>query len=936
MSRDPNGPNGHDLETHAEPAQWRFKWRSTWVHLIHKASTVRLSPLQAILALAGGILLTVVVVFWQVRDFVPLTSDEPVAVVDEYLSVVLDSGGAVRVRPQIVFEKGVLREGADRRWDAAMEALPDYLEVVSSAYRVSAWGGGTVNLAFALPEGVGNTEFDVYRWDEKAEGWFFVPVHRDLAQELLLADPVDGPVALFKVMGIRPLIGTSLNGGQRLSGTQSALINLLLVAEVQAQADGTLDLDTLSWNASQSGSYAALVVIRATDQQSLADLLGSKRHQREHVEQVLALVEDQGFDGVVLDYAPLDAGQSADFESLIDDLSAALDRQERILALRLPTPDPVETGWDTGAYDWRKLGQRADFVIVTAPGNPGEYVDGGLVAQFLAWASGEIDRVKLCLAFSSLSVDEWAGQLDPIPYEYALAPLGTVSLYLGDQASPNPEPGQALTFDLNGEATHLQQEGSLYQYEVYTGEGKHRVWIVTASSLRNRMTWISEHHIGGLVIDDLLAEGNSPGLTKAVQEFKVNLPSSLNPALALRWTVWEASGAVLLETDTALGEPLVWAAEREGEFVASADLVGESLLERGSVPFVVGDTSAAPPSPNTGFVAPSQNPAPEGLPPPVVPAGAKGNFELGGQVNHVIYHPEQMQRAGMTWVKFQLGWEPGMDPRVTWNLIEQGRQLGFKVLLSIPGQVKRPDSIKIEPYLEFLSGVAYYGPDAIEVWNEPNVAFEWPRGTIHGGNYVRLMLAPAFNAVKRVNPNIMVISAAPAPTGAFYDDGGCSLKGYGCDDWLYLQQMAEAGGADYIDCVGVHFNSGATSPSATTGHPADPGFQHYSWYYGSMVQLYAGTFGRPLCFTELGYLSGDGYGPVPDLFSWAAGTTVGQQAAWLAEAAQLGMQSGQVRLMIVWNVDFVYWGDNDPMAGYAIIRPSGGCPACDALGNVMP
>jgi hypothetical protein len=119
-----------------------------------------------------------------------------------------------------------------------------------------------------------------------------------------------------------------------------------------------------------------------------------------------------------------------------------------------------------------------------------------------------------------------------------------------------------------------------------------------------------------------------------------------------------------------------------------------------------------------------------------------------------------------------------------------------------------------------------------------------------------------------------------------------------------------------------------------TGHPGDPGYQHYSWYYGSMLELYYGTFGRPLCFTELGYLSGDGLGSVPDRFSWAAKTEVVEQAAWLAEAAQLSKASGRVRLMIVWNVDFVYWGD-DPMAGYAIVRPDGSCPACMALGNVM-
>jgi hypothetical protein len=267
--------------------------------------------------------------------------------------------------------------------------------------------------------------------------------------------------------------------------------------------------------------------------------------------------------------------------------------------------------------------------------------------------------------------------------------------------------------------------------------------------------------------------------------------------------------------------------------------------------------------------------------------------------------------------------------------IAQAQADGFKVLISIVGVEKYPTGINVPAFLDFLRGVAYHGPDAIEVWNEPNLDYEWPRGEISGRNYVRWILAPSYNAIKEVNPDVMVISAAPAPNGAFFGEGGCSKEGVGCDDWLFVQQMAQEGAANYMDCVGVHFNAGATAPSATTGHPADPGYQHYSWYFGGMVQLYSGSFGKPICFTELGYLSPEGYGEPPSRFSWAAGTSVREQAAWLAEAAAISRESGLVRLMIIWNVDFDYYGD-DPMAGYAIVRPGGVCPACDALARVMP
>jgi hypothetical protein len=74
--------------------------------------------------------------------------------------------------------------------------------------------------------------------------------------------------------------------------------------------------------------------------------------------------------------------------------------------------------------------------------------------------------------------------------------------------------------------------------------------------------------------------------------------------------------------------------------------------------------------------------------------------------------------------------------------------------------------------------------------------------------------------------------------------------------------------------------------------------------------------------------------PIPGAFAWAGNVTVAQHASWLAEAAVKASARGDVRIMIVWNVNFARW-DSDPMGGYAIIRPGGGCPACDTLGTVM-
>lgn len=333
---------------------------------------------------------------------------------------------------------------------------------------------------------------------------------------------------------------------------------------------------------------------------------------------------------------------------------------------------------------------------------------------------------------------------------------------------------------------------------------------------------------------------------------------------------------------------------------------------------VVTDIAVAPSGgDSTGSTAPA-------APPPVSAAPiAAGSLELGGQT-HTFANPQLMSSAGMNWVKFQHKWGSGSNPGDLAGRINNAHGAGFKVLLSIPGANTYPDSIPFEEYVQFLGGVAALGPDAIEVWNEMNIDFEWPAGQIDPNSYVTNMLAPAYNAIKAANPNVMVISGAPAPTG--FDNNTNAWA-----DSRYMAGMAAAGAGNYLDCVGAHYNAGATSPSQNSGHPT--GSAHYSWYLIPTMNVYA-QLGKPVCFTELGYLSGDDYGGVPSRFSWASDTSIAEHAAWLAEAVSVLGGTGKVRMVIVFNVDFTHWSD-DPQAGYAMIRKDGSCPACGTLAQVM-
>ncbi len=309
---------------------------------------------------------------------------------------------------------------------------------------------------------------------------------------------------------------------------------------------------------------------------------------------------------------------------------------------------------------------------------------------------------------------------------------------------------------------------------------------------------------------------------------------------------------------------------------------------------------------------------------------------VGGHVLHFRKNAiDALRSAGMTWVKWQIPFIPGEDLTVARHRIHVTHEAGFKVLLSVTGHVHDltvGGDDYLNAYAAFLGEVAALGADAIEVWNEMNIDREWTQGQIHPNNYAK-MLRPAYTAIKAANPDTLVITGALSPTGAESVFGPAKVWN---DDRYYLG-MASANIADYADCIGVHYNEGVLPPSQLGGDPRE--YDYPTRYFISQMDRVAFPFRNeniPMCITELGYLSPEDYGRLPDGFAWAANTSVAEQAAWLSQAIVIASNYSDmpVNLLIVWNIDFEQYNP-DPQAGYAIIRPDGSCPACRAIASLM-
>jgi hypothetical protein len=314
------------------------------------------------------------------------------------------------------------------------------------------------------------------------------------------------------------------------------------------------------------------------------------------------------------------------------------------------------------------------------------------------------------------------------------------------------------------------------------------------------------------------------------------------------------------------------------------------------------------------------------------------DFALGGQVNNSDAHLDVMEDARMSWVKVQLRFGIGADANSTVQDVAKFKEKGFKVLLSVVGnreELERGGPAYHQAFADFLGAIAPVA-DGIEVWNEPNIQNEWPVGQINPADYTE-MLRKAYDSIKSANQRAIVISAAPAPTGVNNETV--------MSDDRFIGGMMSAGARNFMDCIGIHYNAGATPPSETSGHP-DDSTGHYSYYFLPMVDLYYDTFNPegtspeiPLCFTEIGYVSDDGFDLTlaqagANNFLWADGISERDQAEWLEEALLRSCRSGKVKLFVVWNVGFENYGE-DPQAGYAIFRPDEDCPSCETLSRAV-
>ncbi|MCL4459720.1 MAG: endo-1,4-beta-xylanase [Chloroflexi bacterium] len=329
-------------------------------------------------------------------------------------------------------------------------------------------------------------------------------------------------------------------------------------------------------------------------------------------------------------------------------------------------------------------------------------------------------------------------------------------------------------------------------------------------------------------------------------------------------------------------------------------------------------TSPSPAPVSDSTPNPTSTPTPVASPPSLTAFGYGMQAHLPFQDQARIFG--LIRNAGFGWVKQQIRWsdmeksEGKIDWEITDAIANNAQHYGINVLFSIvtaPAWSRRAGGVDGPPddlnkLGNFVAALAqrYKGKvQAYEIWNEQNFSREWGGGRINAGDYVE-MLKVAYNRIKAVDPNAIVVSGALTPTG--WNDPNVAV-----DDLIYFEQMYTYNNGEikkYYDVVGAHPGGYNNPPDDTPDHRTVPSTTfkgHWSFYFDRIKQLREvmvkwGDTDKKIWCTEFGWSTNN----LAPGYEYGRDNSDMDQARYIVRAFEKAKQWGWVGAMFIWNLNF--------------------------------
>lgn len=860
----------------------------------------------------------------------------------------------------------------------AMELIPPYLDMKSPLYLLEVRGPMPEASFLTIPipnDAEPLATLDIYQWT--GEEWQWLP-HRIIPEDDVIEtwfSSLPRGIAVTQTRLRLPSVACELGEGGTLAGAKSDILARVSARGLFLQSDGLSGEATIGGEIgplAQVGDYVVIPTLEnrvkgAIRHDLTHNILVNEDLRRNHIQEIVALVVENDYTGIRIDYAGIGLSLREDFTAFIIELADQLHAEEKLLTVRVETPVQIaEDRWDTGGYDWEALGRVVDGFQLPALPLPQAYLPGGQMETLLNYVVGVVDRYKVRLTLSAQARDRVGDQRASLSYEEALGLLGSQIALPGEEVSP----GQTLTMEPSSLRDWEMQylEGAhTYWFTHQDERGEHTIFLENAESIAHKLELARAFNLQGVIVKGLWDEGSDQRVWEALSQYAGALPCTIESQFAILWQVADAEGDLVAEEVCSLDDPAFsWTVPRAGEYTISyaisddggqtASVVGgEALLVAAApsptpTPAPIPATPTPTPPPST---APTKTPTP--TPAPVVrPAPVGTGFNYGIQVHPYNVDLNQLvsavQGLGFRWVKFQVPWEwlELRQGQRDWNAyglenaVNAFHNAGIKILLSV---VVAPDWSRTTPapcpdgvvhvgppddynlYADFVGAMAAHfrgRVQAYEIMNETNLCREWNTGRrLSAAEYVDL-LSRAYRAIKAVDPNIIVVSGAPTPTG--WHDYATAVR-----DIIYLEEMYIAGVKNWCDAVGVH-PSGYNNAPDTRAPYVDPSntiqrrdsSEHFldtiEGYYNIMAKY--GDGNKRLWATEWGWGACEGMGASPPAdYAYFCDNSEQEQADYIVRAFQIAKNSGYMGVMFLWNLNFGPVCGTCEQGYFGIVRP---------------
>jgi spore germination protein len=280
-------------------------------------------------------------------------------------------------------------------------------------------------------------------------------------------------------------------------------------------------------------------VTETLDAAAMATLLGSSSQRTAHVNKLVALVANNGYDGIDLDYESMNYGGTAaqkasvarGFVALVKQLGAALDADGKILSVTVGARTASTNWWPV--HDYAGLGKVADRFRIMAydysypGGTPGAIAPLPWVKQVVQYAVSVVPASRIQLGVPLYSYD-W-------PKNTAAADgwgSATSRTYAGVEAL-RTSVGATRVWDATAAAPHFS----------YTSGGvRHEVWYEDQQSTAEKRKLVGSYGLQGLVFWAVGSEDARiwPGLrsyaTQRETALAVTAPASVASGTAITVT----------------------------------------------------------------------------------------------------------------------------------------------------------------------------------------------------------------------------------------------------------------------------------------------------------------------------------------------------------------------------------------------------------------